>query len=179
MTALARYTLRRVARPPRALARPARSRRSTTRCCAERAPERFATVVLARLEPRGGGRARPAVACGGHPPPIVLRARRRGGAGARPAGTLLGVDDAATLDDRASTLGPGDALVLYTDGVTEARRDRAAVAGRPRGAAAPPARGGAAGRSPTRSCDLADGGAAAAPLRDDVAIVALRLTACP
>ncbi len=38
------------------------------------------------------------------------------------AGTLLGVVSDPALSDVHVELGPGDAVVLYTDGVTEARR---------------------------------------------------------
>jgi serine phosphatase RsbU (regulator of sigma subunit) len=58
----------------------------------------------------------------GHPPPLL---RRHGGAvepvGGR--GTLLGVFDDPELDVGTATMEPGDVLVLYTDGVTDAWRD--------------------------------------------------------
>jgi serine phosphatase RsbU (regulator of sigma subunit) len=38
-------------------------------------------------------------------------------------GTLLGVVPDPNLEDRAVTLGPGDTLVFYTDGVIESRVD--------------------------------------------------------
>jgi sigma-B regulation protein RsbU (phosphoserine phosphatase) len=37
------------------------------------------------------------------------------------SGSLLGVLDEVELHEAAADLGPGDALVAYTDGVTEAR----------------------------------------------------------
>jgi sigma-B regulation protein RsbU (phosphoserine phosphatase) len=64
------------------------------------------------------------VALGGHPPPLVLRTDGRIEAPGR-YGVLLGMLDDPLLHDRAFTLGPGDAMLLYTDGVTEAgSRDR-------------------------------------------------------
>jgi serine phosphatase RsbU (regulator of sigma subunit) len=58
------------------------------------------------------------VAAGGHPPPVVLRS-----SGAVEAvggyGTLLGIFPDPSLLDRAVELAPGEAIVLYTDGVTE------------------------------------------------------------
>lgn len=57
----------------------------------------------------------------GHPRPVLVRADGH----AEPidcAGTLLGVVADPVLSDVEVTLGPGDAVVLYTDGVTEARR---------------------------------------------------------
>jgi serine phosphatase RsbU (regulator of sigma subunit) len=60
------------------------------------------------------------VACGGHPLPVL---RQAGGTvtelGA--PGTLLGLAPGPALQDRTAELHPGDTLVLYTDGLTEAR----------------------------------------------------------
>jgi serine phosphatase RsbU (regulator of sigma subunit) len=121
VTALARYTLRAVA---------GRSSSPATTLAAlndemlrQSADRRFVTAVLARLEPEPGGGARVVVACGGHPPPVVLRAGGSSEAIGVP-GTLLGVEPEVHIEDREARLEPGDALVLYTDGVTEARRDR-------------------------------------------------------
>lgn len=81
---------------------------------------RFCTAVLARLEPIPAGVA-VSVASGGHPAPVVLRAG--GGLEVVPAlGTLLGVVTDPSFTDVRLTLGPGDSLVLFTDGVSEARR---------------------------------------------------------
>src|SRR5439155_3831315 len=58
------------------------------------------------------------VACGGHPLPYVVR---RGGPveAVGVPGTLIGVYPDPDLTDAEVFLGPGDALVLYTDGVSE------------------------------------------------------------
>ncbi len=79
----------------------------------------FATAVLVHLVPEAG-RARATVSCGGHPRPILVRP---GGVVERvdAAGMLLGVLPDPPLQEVDLTLEPGDALVLYTDGVTEAR----------------------------------------------------------
>lgn len=60
------------------------------------------------------------LATAGHPPPVV---RQRDGTVTRlaPMGTILGVFDDAGLQTREVELGPGDSLVLFTDGVTEGR----------------------------------------------------------
>jgi serine phosphatase RsbU (regulator of sigma subunit) len=66
--------------------------------------------------------------CGGHPLPLVVH---RDGS-VEPVGrlgTLLGSDIEPQLTDVAVALGPGDVLVLYTDGVTEVRRRRREVFG--------------------------------------------------
>ena len=79
----------------------------------------FLTALFARLKPLGGGRFRLTVACGGHPPPVVIDAE---GAARelRSTGTLLGVVDDPRIADTVLDLEPGDALLLYTDGLTEA-----------------------------------------------------------
>lgn len=81
--------------------------------------DRFCTVVLVRLR-RTGDTWRATVACGGHPRPLLRRP------GQRPVpvgdhGPLVGILRDATFTDSEVTLGSGDALVLFTDGVTEGR----------------------------------------------------------
>ncbi|HUE58421.1 MAG TPA: ATP-binding SpoIIE family protein phosphatase [Acidimicrobiales bacterium] len=84
--------------------------------------EKFCTIAVARFYPHDGD-GRLTVCLAGHPPPLVL-----GTSGAaKPIGTpggILGVlpDRAVALEEVECTLGPGESLVLYTDGVTEARR---------------------------------------------------------
>ncbi|MFN2590477.1 MAG: GAF domain-containing protein [Actinomycetota bacterium] len=81
--------------------------------------ERFCTVCYVRVT-TNGRQARLTVSSGGHPLPIVLRAGGETEAVGRP-GTLLGVFPEPALTDSAVDLAPGDALVLYTDGLTEER----------------------------------------------------------
>ena len=80
---------------------------------------RFCTVLHGRAAVSGDG-ARLVLASAGHPPPLVLRA---GGAVETVActGPLLGVVPVVVHPDVVVTLGPGDALVCFTDGVTEGR----------------------------------------------------------
>ena len=166
VTALARYTLRAVAgRSPSPAATLAALNEEMLRQSADR---RFVTAVLARLEPRAGGGARLVVACGGHPPPLVLRAGGRGEVvGA--SGTLLGVEPDARSEDCELDLEPGDALVLYTDGVTEARRDRPLSPQALADALAPRQADGAAAlaREVVRLAERDAEG----PLRDDLAVL--------
>jgi sigma-B regulation protein RsbU (phosphoserine phosphatase) len=56
----------------------------------------------------------------GHNPPLVLR---RDGSCERLAigGTVTGIFDEGTFEEGKVTLNPGDRLVLYTDGITEAQ----------------------------------------------------------
>ncbi len=81
---------------------------------------RFATAALARLRPHPDTVAL-SLALGGHPCPLLLSADGRiESVGA--TGTLLGVvDDRVVAQNTDVTLGRGDALVFYTDGVPEAR----------------------------------------------------------
>jgi PAS domain S-box-containing protein len=78
---------------------------------------RFCTAVVAVVEPLAAG-ARIVLAVGGHPPPIVLRADGTTEPMEVP-GSLIGVVAEPALVDTTIELGTGDALVLYTDGVTE------------------------------------------------------------
>jgi PAS domain S-box-containing protein len=137
--------------------------------------DRFCTVALAGIEV-GGDAVRVRVACGGHLPPIVTR---RDAAPAEIAcrGTLLGVQEEIRVVVEEVELAVGDGLVLYTDGVLDA------------GA---PARtltatdlvellAEAGARSPQEVAETihdAAVGAGGAP-RDDIAILALRVTAAP
>ena len=81
-------------------------------------PGRFATVAQARLTRTPTGVA-VRLASAGHPPPLVVRDGR---AAPVPApGTLLGVYPDVTLTEVTFDLHHGEIMVLYTDGVTEAR----------------------------------------------------------
>jgi sigma-B regulation protein RsbU (phosphoserine phosphatase) len=60
------------------------------------------------------------LACGGHPLPLIVRADGSVQAAGQP-GTLLGCFQEPALHETNVDLEKGDALVLYTDGVTEAR----------------------------------------------------------
>lgn len=82
-------------------------------------PELVATVVLARLDPTTG---RLRVASGGHPPALVVsstgevrQAAATGGAIGWPGAGSDGVEE--------MQLREGDTLLLYTDGLVEARKD--------------------------------------------------------
>jgi serine phosphatase RsbU (regulator of sigma subunit) len=84
---------------------------------------RYCTVALCRLETNGGIHA--TLCCAGHPAPMVVRASGAvESVGAR--GTVLGWREDARLPEVRFDLAPGDSLVLYTDGVTEARTTGAA-----------------------------------------------------
>ncbi len=137
---------------------------------------RFTTATFLRLH-RDADRGDVAVsiASGGHPPPLI---RRLDGSFEESSarGPLLGVTDfdADALQVADYSLGPGETLVLYTDGLTEARSAGVlfdvdgVMATMTRLPAEPPAR--LANALVDAALQHADG-----PLRDDVAIVILRV----
>ncbi len=84
--------------------------------------ERFFTAVYARVTPRDGG-VEVTLSSAGHPPSAVLRDDETVELLNRRPGMLLGVFPDPDLEDGRVVLEPGDALVLYTDGVVEARDD--------------------------------------------------------
>jgi serine phosphatase RsbU (regulator of sigma subunit) len=84
-----------------------------------RADARFASVAHARIAVEADGGATVTLVGAGHPPALV---RRAGGVElVATAGTVLGVFADPVLRETTLRLDPGDILVLYTDGVTEAR----------------------------------------------------------
>ena len=79
----------------------------------------FSTVACVRLQLRSG-EVRLSVGLAGHPPPLLVTAGEQPVRVAK-LGTLLGAFPSTSHHDVSLVLQPGDALVLYTDGVTEAR----------------------------------------------------------
>jgi serine phosphatase RsbU (regulator of sigma subunit) len=118
VTALARYTLR--ADAAQHLSPAAVLLRLNAALLAQRQDDRFLTAVYAtfRLTPRGlAGR----LCCAGHPPGLVRRADGRVRE-LEARGPLLGFFPDIQLADVRFRLTPGDTLLLYTDGATEARQ---------------------------------------------------------
>lgn len=76
----------------------------------------FVTLFYAQLEPAGTLRYVNA----GHNPPLHLRAAAGTVAPLARTGIVLGWDADAAFESRALELDPGDLLLIYTDGVTEA-----------------------------------------------------------
>ena len=80
--------------------------------------DKFVTAVYGIFASVAGGlRARLAVA--GHPPPLLLRRGRVSTVASE--GTLIGMLPDVSFSPAELVLDPGDTLVLYTDGATEAR----------------------------------------------------------
>jgi PAS domain S-box-containing protein len=119
ITGLARHTIRAVGMresDPRALL-------ETLNEAMVRQPsgERFATVALARLTATDE-KAEIEVVCAGHPEPLLLRKDGQVEVLGE-AGTVLGLFTGIELNPRSARLEPGDAVVFYTDGLTEARSE--------------------------------------------------------
>jgi phosphoserine phosphatase RsbU/P len=84
---------------------------------------RFCSVVFGVLTPGADG-CGVVLAAGGHPPPVVIRSDGTAEYGYDVGGQVVGLLPEATFVATALHLGPGDTLLLYTDGLSEARVDR-------------------------------------------------------
>ena len=119
MMGLARYTIRTAAMSE---GRPSAILETLNQAVLVQTDEnRFCTACCVRLR-RSGTDARVTVATGGHPLPLVLREDGSIDVAGTP-GTIIGVFEDPVLIDRVIDLGVGDSLVLYTDGVTDERRN--------------------------------------------------------
>ena len=168
VTALARYTLRAAAMDDLS---PSQALQRLNHAMLADGSSQFATVVLVYVAQAPEG-LRVQISLGGHPPPLLLRIGGEVEA-AGIFGGLLGLLEAPRLHDTTATLGPGDVMLLYTDGVTEAGpRD------------APFGQSGLAslltelaGREPQAVVDAVESAAVGAQTgepRDDIALLALR-----
>lgn len=81
--------------------------------------ERLATAICLRLR-RSGERLRAELANAGHPPALLLRADGSV-EDVDAAGVALALIDGSDYAESTVELGPRDTLLLYTDGITEAR----------------------------------------------------------
>ena len=170
VTALARYTIRAAAAQNSS---PAAILAWVNEAMLREGSSRFCTIAVAHLD-RSAATTRLTVAVGGHPAPIVLRADgsvETAGAG----GTLIGLVDDPRLAETTTELAPGDAVLLYTDGVTEAEAPRRVWTPEELEAVVAAAAGATAQELVDRVADAALTGLQAPP-RDDVAMLALRLS---
>ena len=78
-------------------------------------------MAVARIRLVAGDPAHVTICLGGHPRPLALR-RDGDPVPVGRFGTVLGALPSPTLHETTTTLQPGDALLLYTDGVVEGRR---------------------------------------------------------
>jgi integral membrane sensor domain MASE1 len=115
-TALARYTVRAEASRER---RPSQVLVLLNRALRRQAPGENCTVAYSRLALDRGSGVAMTVSLAGHPPPLILSAA----GDVRPVGepgTLLGAVPDPSLSDSTVELEPGDAVLVYTDGLTDA-----------------------------------------------------------
>ncbi|MBW8798328.1 MAG: SpoIIE family protein phosphatase [Streptomyces sp.] len=83
---------------------------------------RYCTAIFGIVEPDPTtAQATVALASGGHPSALLLRADGTAAFLPTPGGLLVGILPSAHFATATTTLGPGDTLLLYSDGVTEAR----------------------------------------------------------
>jgi PAS domain S-box-containing protein len=133
----------------------------------------FCTVGCATLERTDDG-FHAYLAAGGHPFPLLIPA----GASAREVpvtGMLLGVEADPVLRPVSLSLRPGDTLVLYTDGVVDARSAGGERFGEDRLRAAVDAAAGRTAEDVATAVDEAVGAFEPDRQRDDRAIVVLRV----
>jgi len=119
VTALVRHTIRALTVQ---LDSPAAVLRSLNEVLLAQGAERFCTVVLVRLR-QDSDTWTATLSAGGHPLPLLVSPGR----GPEPVGvvgSLVGVLRDVRLHDATVPLGPGDLMVLFTDGVTEGRYGR-------------------------------------------------------
>jgi len=167
VTALARYTLRATALHERT---PSRILMVLNEALLRHAPDqRFCTIAYAALEP-GAGRLE--FASGGHPPPLLLRDGEVQALGS--SGTILGIMDDPPLVDSKVELEPGDTVVFYTDGVTDAHAPQRQLAQEQLVAALAECKGQSPPEVASHIETLALGGIEEPP-RDDIAIVVIAL----
>ena len=120
VTALARYTVRAEALH---VSSPAAVLTGLHRALLSYYPQTFCTALFLLLNQVPEGH-RLTMATGGHPLPLCRRADGSIETLGLP-GRFLGMEDAANVTESAAVLRPGDTVVLFTDGVTEAHRDDA------------------------------------------------------
>lgn len=116
LTALIRDTLRAVVV---GMHEPSRALSALNEVLLRHETDRFCTLVMVRMQYGAQGWSA-AISSGGHPRPLLIGSGRNceevGG-----QGPLVGVLDAPAFRDEQVALRPGDALVLFTDGVIESR----------------------------------------------------------
>jgi sigma-B regulation protein RsbU (phosphoserine phosphatase) len=88
---------------------------------ADRDPLQYCTLAIAAVRP-GAGRAEIEIASAGHPP-VFLRRSDGDLEAIERLGAPVGIDPDAEFSSAVRMLAAQDTLVLYTDGVTDARRD--------------------------------------------------------
>ncbi|MEM8753690.1 MAG: SpoIIE family protein phosphatase, partial [Pseudomonadota bacterium] len=143
----------------------------------ENAETMFVTMALGVLDPASG---RVVYANAGHNPPYLLGVGAPPRALDMPPGAALGVFEDAAFEDAEARLAPGETLLLFTDGVTEAMDRSGEEYGEDRLAARLASVGDV---GPERLIEAVaadvDAFADGAPQADDLTLLALRRAASP
>jgi len=122
VTSLARYTLREAAAHDPDPVAVLNALNAALRREQLEASHRFCSVVFGLLAPADGG-CHVVLASGGHPPPVLVRADGTVAFQPTEGGQVVGLLPDPVFTTVALHLAPGDTLLLYTDGLTEARVD--------------------------------------------------------
>lgn len=164
---LARLLSREVVEPERILAR------LNDELAADNPSGMFVTFLCAVFEPKTG---RLALANGGHCRPVLIRAGESPAWAVKNLGTALGFEPGLEFERTELTLKPGDTLILYSDGVSEAFNPQAELYGDARLLADA---GALTGESPSAITagllQKVRTHANGAPQSDDIAIMTLKL----
>jgi sigma-B regulation protein RsbU (phosphoserine phosphatase) len=132
----------------------------------------FVTLLCGVLDP-GSGRL--SIASGGHTPPVLVPSHGPPRLVLEDVGTVVGVDEGIEFQRVELDLAPGDGLILYTDGVTEAHDAEQQLFGEDRLLASLSGAGGSDARSLAQTVLRAVRHFSRdAPQFDDIAIVAIR-----
>ncbi|MGW1892335.1 PP2C family protein-serine/threonine phosphatase [Streptomyces sp. NPDC002004] len=133
VTSLTRYTLRAAAlHDPDPVSALSTLNRVLHERYAGSGDPRYCTTIFGTLEPDAAtGNVAVRLASGGHPPALVLRADGTADFLPTPGGLLVGILPTAHFATATTILSLGDTLLLYTDGITEARtgKDRTTLFG--------------------------------------------------
>jgi serine phosphatase RsbU (regulator of sigma subunit) len=128
ITSLARYTMRTAAMYERSPAQVLARLNDALAVDPDR--RQLCTAVCARVVPGDDRTMVATVARGGHPPPFLVSAGSAEAVGT--PGPLLGAFEDSRWEERVIEAGPGDALVFYTDGVTDTRGEDGELFGQDR-----------------------------------------------
>jgi serine phosphatase RsbU (regulator of sigma subunit) len=120
ITGLVRHTVRASARNATS---PAEVLRDVHRALSDHRPSTFCTVCFFYVTVADDGSQSITIALGGHPSPILRRANGAVSEIGEP-GSLLGIFE-PVLVDAIVPVAPGDTIVLYTDGLTDAPANQA------------------------------------------------------
>jgi sigma-B regulation protein RsbU (phosphoserine phosphatase) len=132
---------------------------------------RFCTAAYARLDREN---SRLTVSSGGHPLPLLLRADGSVEPLGQP-GLLLGLDPDPELTDHTRELRAGEAIVLYTDGLTDAYAPGRILEIDDLASLLASCAGRSAAEIADHILDAALNGHTAQP-RDDIAVLVIRIT---